>query len=349
MLAALPWPTEAFRSRMRRTLPRAVTASASALRSQPQAGACTHWWPKTKTTWTAGNGPLRCVDQRARARDTLDGVNLVEYPRAVRAVGTVRARAQYVIQQASADAANSRPRDKEAGANAAAKPRLPGAVRAAGPCATGLVWVRCWLSSHGTALATRGKAASGWGGADGLHGVTHCAAARQRGRGRNAAEPQCVGGGACANAQPVHGLAHEGLPRAPCAPDGHHQLEEAVVCPKCACGRPSAPRASGRPGCAAQLTRASRARTTWLGADGWLCCRTQTTAHTLYYFKQPTDDQARDVEELEGCHMQPFVDNSEGTRRHGPAGARVARTSDDACRWMRPTPICPRLLRTTQP
>ena len=49
-------------------------------------------------------------------------------------------------------------------------------------------------------------------------------------------------------------------------------------------------------------------------SGGW---SRQATTHTLYYFKQPTDEEARDVEDLEGCHMQPFLDNSEGAKNLG--------------------------------
>ena len=49
--------------------------------------------------------------------------------------------------------------------------------------------------------------------------------------------------------------------------------------------------------------------------------RGQASNHTLYYFKQPTDTEARDAEPLEGCHMQLFLDNSEGAGRGAAASA----------------------------
>ena len=44
-------------------------------------------------------------------------------------------------------------------------------------------------------------------------------------------------------------------------------------------------------------------------------CEGQATTHSLYYFKQPSDDEARDADHLEGCHMQLFTENSEGKER----------------------------------
>jgi hypothetical protein len=40
--------------------------------------------------------------------------------------------------------------------------------------------------------------------------------------------------------------------------------------------------------------------------------RTQAATHTLYYYRQPTDDVARDAEELEASHIQSFAENIEG-------------------------------------
>jgi len=58
-------------------------------------------------------------------------------------------------------------------------------------------------------------------------------------------------------------------------------------------------------------------------------CAGQATTHSLYYFKQPSDDEARDADHLEGCHMQLFTENSEG----GGAGGIGARVNDGEGAW----------------
>ena len=116
--------------------------------------------------------------------------------------------AQYVIQQANADAALLKAREKDAGANVIPRGRAPvgGEAKRKGPTrvsATDRVQRTAWDPGGAGDAPARG-----------------------------APDPAGVGGRSRQAAQRLLWVADEGLPRAPGPPHCDHQLEDALVCPQ---------------------------------------------------------------------------------------------------------------------